>query len=495
LHAKAKKNILMKLALQKKTKIVATISDLKCDVEFLQELYETGMNVVRINTAHQTLESSMKIVENVRKVSSKIGLLVDTKGPEIRTTAMAGNAGVEVAAGDTVRISGNPDALSHREMLYVSYAGFAGDVPLGAAVLIDDGDLKLKVVGKNSDFLLCEAQNGGVIRGRKTVNIPGVEVRLPSLSSRDVEYIHWAVDNSIDFIAHSFVRAKDDVMAVQKILSERRSRIKIIAKIENRQGVENIDEILDCAYGVMVARGDLGVEVELEEIPAIQKMLIEKCQACGKPVIIATQMLHSMIEHPRPTRAEIIDVANAIYQRTDAIMLSGETANGAYPVEAVRTMSKVAIAVEKDLQPYERQPNVGIRDKVAIVLSKSAVQASRELPIRALITDTYSGRVPRYIAAFRGKIPVFALCYIDPLARELSLSYGVYSYPAAPLKNNEEFLRYAIRFLRDQGCIDSSDMVAVMAGNSYSSGATTYLEIGVVQNLISEINQEAYYAS
>lgn len=484
----------MKLALEKRTKIVATISDHRCSVDFLQELYETGMNVVRINTAHQTLESSMKIVENVRKVSSKIGILVDTKGPEIRTTAMAGEAGFEVAAGDEVKISGNPAAPSCREMLHVSYAGFVNDVPPGAAILIDDGDLQLKVVDKKPDFLLCKVLNNGVIKGRKTVNIPGVEVRLPSVSTRDVEYIHWAVDNNIDFIAHSFVRTKDDVLAVQKILDERRSHIKIIAKIENRQGVDSVDEILDVAYGIMVARGDLGVEVEFEEIPGIQKMLIEKCQACGKPVIIATQMLHSMIAHPRPTRAEITDVANAIYQRTDAIMLSGETATGAYPVEAVRAMSKIAIAVEKDLQPHERQPNVGIKDKVAIVLSKSAVQASRELPIRAFVTDTYSGRVPRYLAAFRSKNPIFVFCYLDRLTRELSLLYGVYSYPATPMKNNDEFLRYAIRFLRDQRCINSADMVAVMAGNYYSKGATTYLQIGIVQNLISDLNQEDYYA-
>ncbi|MDR0711820.1 MAG: pyruvate kinase [Prevotellaceae bacterium] len=485
----------MKLALEKRTKIVATISDHRCDAEFLQELYETGMNVVRINTAHQTLETSMKIVENVRKVSSKIGILVDTKGPEIRTTAMINEAGLEVATGDIVKLSGNPAASSSREMLYVNHAGFVNDVPLGAAVLIDDGDLQLKVLEKKPGFLLCEVQNGGIIKGRKTVNIPGVALHLPSLSSRDVEYINWAVDNNIDFIAHSFVRTKDDVLAVQKMLDERRSRIKIIAKIENRQGVENIDEILDFAYGIMVARGDLGVEVEFEEIPGIQKMLIEKCQACGKPVIIATQMLHSMIAHPRPTRAEITDVANAIYQRTDAIMLSGETANGGYPVEAVRAMSKIAIMVEKDLQPREHQPNVGIKDKVAIVLSKSAVQASRELPIRAFVTDTYSGRVPRYLAAFRGKNPIFVFCYRDHLTRELSLSYGVYCYPVTPLKNNDEFLRYAMRFLRDQRCIDNDDMVAVMAGNDYSKGATTYLEIGIVQNLISELNQEDYYAS
>ncbi len=484
----------MKLALKKKTKIVATISDANCDAAFLQELYEIGMNVVRINTAHQTPETSMKIVDNVRKVSTKIGILVDTKGPEIRTTKMADGNGFEVVTGDKVKLAGNPDGESSREMLYVNFAEFVKDIPVGSFILIDDGDIQLKVLESKGDYLLCEAQNAGTIKGRKTVNVPNVVINLPSVSKRDVEYINWAVDNNIDFIAHSFVRTKEDVVAVQKILDERKSHIKIIAKIENRQGVDNIDEILEHAYGIMVARGDLGVEVEFEELPGIQRMLIEKCQACEKPVIIATQMLHSMIEHPRPTRAEVTDVANAIYQRTDAVMLSGETAGGLYPVEAVRTMSKIAIEVEKDLLPYEGKTHHSMKDKVAIALAKSAVQASRELPVRAFVTDSYSGRAPRYLAAFRSNIPVFALCYLDHITRELSLTYGVFCYPATPLKNNDEFSRYAIRYLRDHGCIENQDLVAVMAGNYNADGATTYLEMGVAQNLISEVNQEAYYA-
>ncbi|MDR2938619.1 MAG: pyruvate kinase [Prevotellaceae bacterium] len=484
----------MKLALQKKTKIVATISDRNCDVAFLKELYETGMNVVRINTAHQTPETSLQIVENVRKVSTKIGILVDTKGPEIRTTKLVDSEGVVVTMGDKIKLSGNPEKASSKDMIYVNYADFVRDVPASSFILIDDGDIQLKVLEKNSEYLLCEAQNGGIIKGRKTVNVPNVTVNLPSVSARDVDYINWAVDNNLDFIAHSFVRSKEDVLAVQKILDERKSHIKIIAKIENRQGVDNIDEILEHAYGVMVARGDLGVEVEFEELPGIQKTLIDKCHAYEKPVIIATQMLHSMIEHPRPTRAEVTDVANAIYQRTDAIMLSGETANGEYPVEAVKTMTKIAIQVEKDLLPYEDKPYHSMKDKVAIALAKSAVQASQELPIRAFITDSYSGRAPRYLAAFRSNVPIFALCYLENIIRELSLSYGVFSYPATPLKNNDEFSRYAIRFLRDHGCITSHDLVAITAGNYNAEGATTYLEIGVAQNILSEVNQEAYYA-
>jgi pyruvate kinase len=484
----------MKLALQKKTKIVATISDKCCDADFLQELYETGMNVVRLNTAHLSPETCMKIVENVRRVSTKIGILLDTKGPEIRTTPTANDSGFEVATGDKLRITGNPNGTSSRELLCVNYADFVSGVPVGSFILIDDGDIQLKVLESTGDVLVCEAQNSGIIKGRKTVNLPNVALNLPALSQRDVEFIHWAVDNNIDFIAHSFVRSKEDVLAVQRILSERKSRIKIIAKIENRQGVDNIDEILEHAYGIMVARGDLGVEVEFEELPGIQKTLIEKCQSREKPVIIATQMLHSMIEHPRPTRAEVTDVANAIYQRSDAVMLSGETANGKYPMEAVRTMSKIAIEVEKNLQPCEDKPyHSSLKDKVAITLAKSAVQASHELPVRAFVTDTFSGRMPRYLAAFRSNIPVFALCYRDNVLRELSLSYGVFCYPASPLKNNDEFSRYAIRFLRDQGCINSNDLVAVMAGNYSTEGATTYLEMGIAKNMISEVNQEAFY--
>ena len=484
----------MKLALQKKTKIVATISDKRCDVAFLQQLYETGMNVVRINTAHQTPETSLGIIENVRKISTKIGILIDTKGPEIRITEMKNDQAVAVVTGDRVKMSGNPEVASGPEMLCTNYEDFVKEVPVGAFILIDDGDVQLQVVEKHDDYLLCEAKNDGKLKGRKTVNVPNVHMNLPPLTRRDVRFIHWAMDNGIDFIAHSFVRTKDDVLAVQKILDKRKSKIKIIAKIENRQGVENIDEILEHAYGIMVARGDLGVEVEMEELPGLQRMLIEKCLAREKPVIIATQMLHSMIEHPRPTRAEVTDVANAIYQRTDAIMLSGETAGGKYPIESVRTMSKIAIQIEKDLPPAKERVRHEVRSgRLASTLAKSAVQVSRELPIRAFITDSYSGRLPRYLSAFRSKIPVFSLCYHDNIVRELSLSYGLFCYPALPFKSNDEFSRYAIRLLRDQNCIDSEDIVAVIATSHNAQNATTYLEVGVAQDMINEINQEAYH--
>ncbi|MGL4364659.1 MAG: pyruvate kinase [Bacteroidales bacterium] len=483
----------MKLALQKKTKIVATISDRCCDVDFLRTLYEKGMNVVRINTAHQTPETSIQLIKNVRDVSSKIAILLDTKGPEIRTTALENDEPINVKLGDKIKVVGNPNQLCNSTTLCVNYAGFVADVPVGAMMLIDDGDIQFKVIDKNADYLICEAQNPSIIKGRKTVNVPNVSFKLPPLNPKDEAFINWAIDNELDFIAHSFVRTKEDVMAVQKILDNRKSPIKIIAKIENREGVNNIDEILDYAYGVMVARGDLGVEIEPEELPGIQKMLVEKCKEREKPVIIATQMLHSMIDNPRPTRAEVADVANAIAQQTDAIMLSGETAYGKYPIESVHMMTKIAIATEQNLQ-YKAVECKMQKDDIAMVVAKSAVQMSREIAVKAFITDTFSGRTPRYLSAFRSRIPIYTLCYRKPLVRQLALSFGVYCFSATPLKNNDEFSRHATRYLHDRNFIEQKDLVTIMAGNYSIQGSSSFLEIGVAQNLMGDMNPEAYYS-
>jgi pyruvate kinase len=328
----------------KKTKIVATISDLNCDTKLIRDLKNAGMDVVRLNTAHQTHDDTLKVVNNVRKVSEQIALLLDTKGPEIRTTEASEN--IPVAFGDRVTIKGNAEKITTRDCVFVNYKGFVKDVPVGSRILIDDGEIELIVVDKIKSELICEATNNGIISGKKSVNIPSVHVKLPTLSQKDINYIHFAIDNKLDFIAHSFVRNKNDALAVQRILDERGSDIKIIAKIENQDGVDNIDEILDHVYGIMIARGDLAVEIPQERIPVVQKMIINKCIARRKPVITATQMLHSMIHNPRPTRAEISDVANAVYDGTDAIMLSGETAYGDYPVGAVETMSNIAQEIE-----------------------------------------------------------------------------------------------------------------------------------------------------
>ena len=313
---------------QKKfTKIVATISDKRCDVDFIRQLYEEGMNVVRMNSAHLNREGFLKIINNVRSVSNRIALLIDTKGPEVRTT-VAENDAIELRTGETVKITGNAELVSTRECLAVSYPNFVRDLNVGDDILIDDGEIDLNVVSKEGEYLMCVVQNDGMLGSRKSVNVPGVRINLPSLTEKDRQNILFAIEQKLDFIAHSFVRSKQDLLDIQEILDEHKSPIKIISKIENQEGVDNIDEIIQHCYGVMVARGDLGIEVPQERIPGIQRKLIRKCVKAHKPVIVATQMLHSMIENPRPTRAEVNDVANAIYYRTDALMLSGETAYG-----------------------------------------------------------------------------------------------------------------------------------------------------------------------
>ena len=326
----------------KQTKIVASISDQRCEVEFIRDLFKAGMNVVRMNTAHASREGFEKLITNVREVSNRIAILMDTKGPEVRTTAIAGGEPIPYQIGDKVKIVGNPAQETTRECIAVSYPGFVHDLQVDGDILIDDGDLELRVIEKTDEYLLCEVQNEATLGNRKSVNVPGVRINLPSLTEKDRNNILYAIEKDIDFIAHSFVRNKQDVLDIRQILDAYGSDIKIIAKIENQEGVDNIDEILEVADGVMVARGDLGIEVPQERIPGIQRLLIKKCILAKKPVIVATQMLHTMINNPRPTRAEVTDIANAIYYRTDALMLSGETAYGKYPVEAVKTMAKIA---------------------------------------------------------------------------------------------------------------------------------------------------------
>lgn len=473
--------------MKKRTKIVATISDRNCSVELLKELYEAGMNVVRINSAHSTFEGATAIVENVRKVSDKIAILVDTKGPEVRSTLMEDD-GYMVEIGETVIVRGTDKkcTVSTRECLYVNDPKFAVDVPVGASVLIDDGEIELEVIEKNDDSLVCKVCNGGIIKGKKSINVPGVHIDLPSLTQQDIDYIHWAIHMNIDFIAHSFVRQKEDIIDIQNILDECDSPIKIISKIENQQGVDNIDEILDHTYGVMVARGDLGVELPAEQIPITQRMLVKKCIESKKPVIIATQMLHSMISNPRPTRAEVSDVANAIYQRVDAIMLSGETANGKYPVEAVQTMTTIALRIEQEVQPIIDINMVRINNEITAQLSRSAVRASVNLPIRAIVIDTLSGRTARYLSAFRGLKPVYALCYRKHVMRELALSYGIEAQYGEPSIVHDKFTYKMLVGLEKEGKVSTSDMIVVLGGNFGAVSGASFIEISKVIHLVNK---------
>jgi len=456
------------------TKIVATISNLKCSVEFIDKLYQAGMNVVRLNTAHMTHKDALEVIENTRKVSDKIAILLDTKGPEIRTCDAL--EPLPVKTGDSIRIKGAPGEISQDDYICVSYGDFTEDVPVGSAILIDDGYIALTVTAREDQYLNCLVENDGVIHPRKSINIPSVHVKLPALSEKDKNFIRFAADHDLDFIAHSFVRNKEDVIAVQDILDEKASPMKIIAKIENAEGVEKLDEILNHVYGIMIARGDLAVEIPTEQIPLIQKKIILACIVKRRPVIVATQMLHSMIKSPRPTRAEVSDVANACLDHADALMLSGETANGLYPEMAVRTMAKIIDEVELKGGKYYDIP-YSEDHRVTAYLAKAAVKASLRLDIKAIVADSFTGNSIRALAAYRGGSVIYAQIYDKRVMRQLALSFGVYAEyipmditAAEPLKNS-------ICRLIDSKHFEDDDLLIVLAGSFGLKQGATYIEI------------------
>lgn len=469
----------------KHTKIIATISDRRCEVDFIKSLFKAGMNAARLNSAHITTESAAKIVDNVRSVAEGIPCIIDTKGPEVRLTNVE-NDGFEVKVGDRIKMKGGLGKLSTSECVYLSYDGIINDIEVGHSVLIDDGELCLNVVEKNEDHFIGEVQNPGKIKSRKSVNIPGADIKLPSLTEKDRDFIDWAIEKDVEFIAHSFVRSKEDVIDIQEILDKKNSKVKIIAKIENQVGVDNIDEILEHAYGVMVARGDLGIEIPAEKIPGIQKMLIRKCIEHKKPVIVATQMLHTMIENPRPTRAEVSDIANAIYSRTDAIMLSGETAYGDYPVESVQTMTNIAKQVEASEDISQLTPPTMIDKQIPAFLAQTAVRAMDQLNTKAVVTDTLTGRTARYLSAFRGTNTVYAACYDHRTRRELALSYGVYSNIIGLWDTTDEFKSKALNMLIAKGKITENDLVLIMGGNFNPNTGVSFIDISAVKTLLTK---------
>lgn len=465
----------------KKTKIICTVSDFRCSQDFIRSLYDNGMNVVRINSAHAPIEGAQKIVDNVRAVSDKIAILIDTKGPEVRLTGMSDSEGFAVNSGDILYIYGGTEKLSSREALYTNYPTLVNDVPEGARILIDDASVELQVIAKDSEKLTCKVCNKGTVKGKKSINVPNVHISLPSLTEKDREFIRWAIKADIDFIAHSFVRSKEDLVEIQDMLNKAKSHIKVISKIENQQGIDNLDEILHHSYGVMIARGDLGVEIPAERIPLIQKEIVQRCRMYRKPVIIATQMLHSMIENPRPTRAEVTDIANAIFQRTDAIMLSGETANGKYPVEAVSTMTKIAIEAEKSIDvSLDLQLNEVLKP-IAATLARNLVEASIQLPVKAIIFDTWTGRTGRYLAEFRPKVPIYAMCYQNFTMRELALTFGIFGYPFSLQQSKEDMVRNAIWILKKEGKLQDGDLVGFIGGSFNDELGATYMEFKYVE--------------
>ncbi|MFP4568329.1 MAG: pyruvate kinase [Candidatus Woesearchaeota archaeon] len=466
----------------KNTKIVATISDMQCDTDFLKKLYDAGMNVVRLNTAHQDIDGTTKTINNIREVSNKLAILLDTKGPEIRTTNI--DTPINVEENETIQITGNLD-FKKNKTIYVNYTNFHKEIPLGAKILINDGEILFEVIKINEESIDCQVKNNGKVKNKKTINVPSVHLKLPTITQKDKEFIDFAIANNLDFIAHSFVRNRNDVLAVRQILDKQKSKIKIIAKIENREGYENIDEIIEVADGIMVARGDLGVEVLASEVPLMQKSMIATCLKHSKPVIVATQMLESMINNPRATRAEISDVANAILDGADAVMLSGETAYGKYPLDAVRTMSEISINLSK----HHRKTNpAGVEPDIKsakMFLAKSAVEAALTLDADAIITPSHSGEVAKIISAMRSRKPIFAPCFDKTTMRQLSLSHGIRVFESDEYTSTDAMVFNTIKRLVECKKLTEDMLVVFISGTAASVTHTSYfLEIATVKDLL-----------
>jgi len=457
-----------------RTKIVATLG-VHTDIPFITQLYNAGAGTFRLNTAHQTPDESEQIIDRIRQVSDRIAILIDTKGPEIRTVDIA--EPIPVEEGEEIFIVPRGDSCEEKNFS-VSYDRFCDDMKRGTEILIDDGELSLMIIDRKEHWLKCVANNKGAVKNRKSVNVPRVAIPLPSLTEKDEEYIHFAARKGIDFIAHSFVRNKEDVMAVQKILDRYNSPVKIIAKIENNEGIRNLDEILDHCHGVMVARGDLGIELPAEDVPIVQKKIIRRCIKRRKAVITATQMLHSMIENPRPTRAEVSDIANAVMDGTDALMLSGETAYGSYPQEAVKTMATIAGKIESQMKTGKKNGKLVEKNPVRFQLIKSAVNTARTLKAQAIIIQTDTGYSAHLISGYRGKTPILALSPSPEVIRHLALSYGVEAFPLKSQETLDEMIHESVRTVLDEGAISNTDLVVLVGSSPNQTYGTNFLEVG-----------------
>ena len=463
--------------MKKNTKIIASISDRKCSEDFIRSLYDAGMNAVRINTAHASHEGFDEIIKNTRAVSDSIAIILDTKGPEVRTLP-SDSEWLEYKTGDIVTIKSGEAGKTTKECILVSYDNFANDLSVGNHILIDDGELEMVVTGKSGNTLVCEVCNNARLGNRKSVNVPGIRINLPSLTDKDKANILYAIDNNIDFIAHSFVRNARDIEDIKEILDKHKSPIKVIAKIENQEGVDNIDEILAVADGVMVARGDLGVDVSLELVPIYQKKIIATANEMGKPVVTATHMLESMQDNPRPTRAEASDVANAILDGTDAIMLSAESASGHYPIEAVSTMVKIAHAIEPII-PYRERLKKSIRsctrtknDAIGISVADTALAMN----VAGIIAFTQSGNTARRIAKFRPKAPILAVTFDERTQRSLAANWGVTAIFSETVNTRENEASLARNIAMSYG-IHKGETIIIVAGYPTGYGATNTMKI------------------
>ena len=452
----------------RKTKIICTIGPASQSPEMIREMILGGMNVCRCNFSHGSYEEQKTKMMNVIKISEEMGIpvatLIDTKGPEIRLRTFE-NEKVMLEEGQTFTIT-TRDIVGNQEIVSVTYENIVNDVKVGGSILIDDGLIELKVEKITETDIICRVANGGPVSDKKGVNLPGADLSMPFISEQDRKDIEFGIECGFDFIAASFVRCKEDVLEVRKILDEKNSPMKVIAKIENMQGIRNLEEILDVADGIMVARGDMGVEVPMEDVPVIQKDLIRKAVAKGKQVITATQMLESMTKNPRPTRAETTDVANAIYDGTTAIMLSGESANGKYPVEALKTMSRIAERTENDIKYARRMRRIKCTEETEITgaISHATCTIAAELEAAAIVTVTISGFTAEKVARFKPTCPIIC-CSIKPnVCRQAALLWGVVPVLIEKQDTTEDLFQEALRQAEATGLVKKGDKVILTAG-------------------------------
>ncbi|MGI6357721.1 MAG: pyruvate kinase [Bacillota bacterium] len=473
------------------TKIVATIGPASDHPAMLRQLVAAGVDVARLNLSHGVHEEHRQRFQRIRAAAQEVGKFVpiiwDTKGPEIRLGVFAAGK-VELRSGQLFALWID-DRPGDQQGVSVSYRALPEELAVGDRVLVDDGLLEMQVEAIDPEQVTCRVLVGGTLSNRKGVNIPGRSLNLPALSDQDRADIRLGVELGCDYIAQSFVRSAADILVLRKLLEELGENIPIIAKIENRQGVENMAEILKVADGVMVARGDMGVEIPTEEVPLIQKEMIAACNRLGKPVITATQMLDSMIRAPRPTRAEASDVANAILDGTDAVMLSGETASGKYPLEAVRTMARIAMRAEQALQHAEilRQRRMPRSPSVTDAISHATVQAATDLGAKAIITSTQSGSTARMVSRYRPQAPVLAFTYSEQVARRLNLSWGVHPMLGERTQNTDQMVNAAIARALDLTMIKNGDLIVLTAGVPVGvPGTTNLLKVHIVGDVLAK---------
>ncbi|RDY25988.1 pyruvate kinase [Romboutsia weinsteinii] len=463
----------------KRTKIVCTLGPATDKEEVLRELVNNGLNVCRFNFSHGSHEEHKERMDKVKKVRNNlnqpIAILLDTKGPEIRT----GNFNepeVLLEEGQKFTIT-MEDVMGTKEMCTVSYKGLSKDVVPGDIILIDDGLVGLRVDETNGEEIVCTVENSGIVKNHKGVNVPRVKINLPALTDKDISDIEFGIEQGIDYIAASFVRKASDVLAIREVLEKNNAmHIQIISKIENQEGIDNIDDILKVSDGIMVARGDLGVEIPTEEIPIAQKMMIKKCNTLGKPVITATQMLDSMMRNPRPTRAEVTDVANAIYDGTDAIMLSGETAAGKYPIEAVKTMATIAKRTEETLNYNDLLKKRKVTEvTVTNAISHATCTTAIDLNASSIITFTSTGHTARMVSKFRPQCPIIATTENEGVMRRLALIWGVYPVKTSHVGNTDEVINNSIESVKEMNHLNKGDLVVITAGVPAGVSGTTNL--------------------